>query len=346
MKRKLTVICIAAVTAICSIGIVLCIAVTFFSYFASAISFVQSIQYSGQDYTESTLALSDMVLSYQNRVMEEAEKYGKEEYVKLFLAVMMQESGGNGTDVYQCSESLGKTRNSLSTEESIVQGIKLLAGYIDSAGVTGTGDILGMRLVLQTYNFGSGYMSWAKARDGCWTQENVNAYAEKYSKGVRRTGVRAERMGVWNYGDQFYTDHVLRYYAYTDSTDSGIGNSNSNRIIEEAQKHLGKQYKYGATGPDKFDCSGFVFYVYRVTGYYTGARNTAAGYKNIAAPLSEEEARAGDLVFFTNRSGKTHHVGIYLGEGKMIHAPSTGDVVKISTIYRTNGDTVSFGRLY
>lgn len=344
MKRKLIVIVIAAVAVICSTGLVLLSLVSeYFNYLTNIISIVQSTQYSGQSYTESTLPLSDMVMAYQGRVLEEAKKYGKEEYVKLYLAVMMQESGGYGTDVYQCSESLGKSRNSLSAEESITQGVRLLSGYIDSAEITGVNDILGIRLVLQAYNFGSGYISWAKARDGCWTQDNTNAYAEKYSRGVRRTGARAERMGIWNYGDQFYTDHVLRYYAYAANPDSDGG---ADGIMEEARKHLGKPYKYGATGPNEFDCSGFVFYVYRVTGYYTGPRSTAAGYKNIAAPISEAEAGPGDLVFFTNSSGNTHHVGIYMGDGTMIHAPQTGDVVKISTIYRTNGDTVSFGRLY
>lgn len=79
-------------------------------------------------------------------------------------------------------------------------------------------------------------------------------------------------------------------------------------------------------------------------GKYTGARLTAAGYKNIAAPITQEQAVPGDLVFFTRKNGITHHVGIYVGNGLMIHAPKPGDYVKYGTIERTN-ETVSFGRL-
>lgn len=74
-------------------------------------------------------------------------------------------------------------------------------------------------------------------------------------------------------------------------------------------------------GPDKFDCSGLVYYCYKLSGKYTGARLTAAGYKNIAAPITQEQAVPGDLVFFTRKNGITHHVGIYVGNGLMIHAP-------------------------
>lgn len=97
-------------------------------------------------------------------------------------------------------------------------------------------------------------------------------------------------------------------------------------------------------GPDKFDCSGLVYYCYKLSGKYTGARLTAAGYKNIAAPITQEQAVPGDLVFFTRKNGITHHVGIYVGNGLMIHAPKPGDYVKYGTIERTN-ETVSFGRL-
>lgn len=288
------------------------------------------------DYTGSDIVLSPEVLALKDRVLTEAEIYEKEAYLNLFLAVMMQESGGKVEDVFQCSESLGKPRNSITKEESIKQGVKVLSNYIDAAGVTSPADIAHIRLALQAYNFGGGFIAFANKMTGGWSQEATDAYAKKYSKGRKRSGINAERMGIWAYGDQYYTDHVLRYYS--------TGMATNSTVVQAAMKLLGRPYQYGATGPDSFDCSGLVYYVFKTTGVFNGARMNAQGYKSIATPISESEAQGGDLVFFTNSSGKTHHIGIYIGDGKMIHAPQTGDVVKISSIWREK-DTVSFGRL-
>ena len=114
-------------------------------------------------------------------------------------------------------------------------------------------------------------------------------------------------------------------------------------LLRRQKKQLGKPYKYGATGPDEFDCSGLVYYVFKETGKYTGQRLSAAGYRSVSTPVSQQEAQSGDLVFFI-KSGNTHHVGIYIGNGQMIHAPRTGDVVKISDVWR-NGEIVTYGRL-
>lgn len=332
-----TWICVAvsAIVVIISITCMYEVASSKYVQIATMLSNMEQGESAG---TVSSLPITAEVEQYRGQVLAEAQIYDREEYIDLFLAVMMQESGGRGEDVFQASESLGLHRNSLTLAQSIAQGVKVLSQRLDAAGVISPLDIMNIRLALQGYNFGGGYINWALTRDGCWTQDNVNSYAERYSNGVQRTGISAERMGIWAYGDQYYTDHVLRYYSYC--TISG----DFSNIVEEAQKHLGKPYEWGATGPNSFDCSGFVYYVYRVTGKYTGARMTAAGYKNAATEITEEEAQPGDLVFFTNGSG-THHVGIYIGNGKMIHAPQPGDVIKESSIYRTNGDVISFGRL-
>ena len=98
-------------------------------------------------------------------------------------------------------------------------------------------------------------------------------------------------------------------------------------ILDELKNHLGKSYVYGASGPDTFDCSGLTSYVYRkVTGIDIG-RTT---YDQIKAGVrvSKDELQEGDLVF-----PHTGHVGIYIGNGLMIHAPHTGDVVKIAPVY-------------
>ncbi|WWU66625.1 C40 family peptidase [Clostridium baratii] len=98
-------------------------------------------------------------------------------------------------------------------------------------------------------------------------------------------------------------------------------------MLNEAYNHLGKPYVWGATGPNSFDCSGFTSYVYsKVTGRYIG-RTT---YDQIGAgrAVSRSELQPGDLVF-----PHAGHVGIYVGNGQIIHAPRTGDVVKVSPIW-------------
>lgn len=173
----------------------------------------------GAAYTVS-LYLSEEVESYREDVREEAKKQGMEAYLDLFLAVMQQESGGNGEDVFQASESKGLAPNSLSAEESIKQGVAYLSGMITKAGCESPSDIPHIRLALQGYNFGGVYIDYAVKKDGKWTQKNTIAYAKKKSGGVRNTGTRKEQLGPWRYGDQYYTAHVLRYYSYANETDS------------------------------------------------------------------------------------------------------------------------------
>ncbi len=159
-----------------------------------------------------SLNLSPDVEKYREQILKEAEKYGTETYLDLFLAVVMQESGGQGEDIFQASQSLGLPPNTLDTNRSIEQGVKYLSGMITKARVTSPGDLEHIRLALQGYNFGGGYIDYAVQKDGKWTQENTFAYAKEKSGGVRNTGSSIEQLGPWHYGDQYYTAHVLRYY--------------------------------------------------------------------------------------------------------------------------------------
>lgn len=156
--------------------------------------------------------LSEKVEAYRNDVLAELRKYGKEAYINLFLAVMEQESHGEGNDVFQASESKGLPCNTLSVSESIKQGVAYLSGMIDKAKVKSPEDLENIRLALQGYNMSGGYIDYALKTDGKWTQNNVFAYAKEKSGGKRNTGVREKNLGPWRYGDQYYTTHVLRYY--------------------------------------------------------------------------------------------------------------------------------------
>lgn len=183
----------------------------------------------------SELPLSAEVLALKAEVLKELKKYKKEEYIYLFLAVIQQESGGQGEDIFQCSESLGKPPNSINRKTSIKHGVKVLCGYLDheKIKVSSPDDLEHIKIALQAYNYGGGYITYINdtsgmGRDttveqirnvGKWTQQNALAYQKKMSGGTPRTGSAAEILGPYAYGDAYYTKHVLQYY----SQDSGSG---------------------------------------------------------------------------------------------------------------------------
>ncbi len=107
-----------------------------------------------------------------------------------------------------------------------------------------------------------------------------------------------------------------------------------------AFSELGKPYVWGATGPNSFDCSGLTQFVWGKAG--VSIPRVAADQDAWTIPVPLSQLLPGDLVFF----GKTdiHHVGIYIGDGLMINAPHTGDVVRVSSIWWS--DLAGFGRVH
>ncbi|MCW6060823.1 C40 family peptidase [Clostridium sporogenes] len=98
-------------------------------------------------------------------------------------------------------------------------------------------------------------------------------------------------------------------------------------IVNYAKQFQGVPYVWGGTSPSGFDCSGFVQYVYRNAAGINLPRVDVDQIK-AGTPVSRNDLQPGDLI-----SPHRGHIGIYIGNGKMIHAPQTGDVVKISDIY-------------
>ena len=160
-----------------------------------------------------TYEVSATVLQYRDKILNELKKYGKEEYIDLMLAVVQQESGGTGNDIFRASESLGLKPGTISVDESISQGVKIMCKNMTDkrVNVSSTGDIAHIRVALQAYNYGGGYITYINdGKDGSWTQENALSYQKKMASQTR-TGSSAKILGPYAYGDAYYTDHVLRY---------------------------------------------------------------------------------------------------------------------------------------
>ena len=103
------------------------------------------------------------------------------------------------------------------------------------------------------------------------------------------------------------------------------------KILKIAKKQLGKPYRYGGRSPKTgFDCSGLVQYSYKMAGILV-PRTTQQLY-NAARPVKRKHLQAGDLVFFRIDRGKISHVGLYIGNSKFIHAPSSGKQVNIASL--------------
>ncbi len=137
--------------------------------------------------------------------------------------------------------------------------------------------------------------------------------------------------------------HIRAYYrgsAYrstaTSETDVIDVEAFGRRVVDEAANHDGAPYRYGATGPSSFDCSGFTRYVFAKLG--KSLPHNARAQRDLATPISRSQVRVGDLVFMDNNG----HVGIYAGNGYMWDAPRAGKNVSLRRIYTS---TFAVGRI-
>ena len=111
-----------------------------------------------------------------------------------------------------------------------------------------------------------------------------------------------------------------------------------NNVLKVAKEQLGKPYVFGSTGPDSFDCSGLAYYVFKNGAGITLPRNSK-DQATVGTYVAKSDLKPGDLVFFNTSGSGISHLGIYIGNNEMIHAPRSGknvEIVKITDSYWAN----------
>lgn len=267
--------------------------------------------------TSSYTPVSAEVEAYTPIITIYARQHGIPEYVELIKAVMMQESGGQGSDPMQCSESGYNTRyphypNAITDPEySIEVGVQTLADVLHMAGAESPIDLDRVSLALQGYNYGPGYISWALANYGGYSEMNA----------IEFSNMMTAQYGWAGYGDKAYVSHVLRYYPLG-RIFFGEGNQ---AIVEVAQSQIGNEggliycewygYPYRVAW-----CAIFVSWCADQCGFLdTGVLPRMEGVRPYVDWFRERgqwqdrsyEPMAGDIIFLDWESdGLADHVGI------------------------------------
>jgi len=276
--------------------------------------------FGGGSSSTSYTPVSAEVEAYEPLIQKYAKQYGIPEYVELIKAVMMQESGGRGLDPMQAAEGSFNTRyphepNGIQDPEYSIQcGVQELKAALISAEVENPIDMERIKLALQGYNFGNGYISWAKS--------NYGGYS--YANAVEFSTMQAQRLGWEKYGDTQYPAHVLRYYPYGRAFTSG-GNQ---AIVEIALTQLGNEGGqpywswYGFEGRVEW-CACFVSWCADQCGYLESGIvpkfslcSDGVNWFNSNGQWQgkDYEPKAGDIIFFDwsndGQDGGADHVGI------------------------------------
>lgn len=258
--------------------------------------------------TADGLAVSPDVLRYKAQVTAACKANHIPDQVDVVLAIMMQESGGDGEDVLQCG---AKT-----PAASIKAGVAEYAKD-DQAAQKATTNRL--ETGIQAYNFGFSYIAYAIARGGGYTSTNAVSFAGAHSHGKKRSN------GTYAYGDQNYVPHVERYLVPTAGKTSPLlaDDASLNTAIVAGEAYIGHStYVFGGgrnasdIAAGRFDCSSFVHYCFAKAGVRVGWTTDELVGEGHRVAFSQ--IRVGDLIFFDTY--KTNgHVGIWLGNGQFLN---------------------------
>lgn len=257
-------------------------------------------------------------LYLKSTIQRYASQYGISEYVPSIQAIMMQESGGRGTDPMQASECPYNTRYPNSPgaiqdpEYSIQVGVQYYADCVRQAGCESPLDISRLQLSWQGYNYGNGYIGWALEHHGGYSLENALQFSQE----------KAAELGWPRYGDPQYVPHVQRYYSGGGILGGIFGNG---QIVQVAKQEVGS-----SNGEKYWRWYGFDSYVEWCACFVSWCGEQAGLIESGAMPkfsLCENGIdwfkshgkwqetggipSAGSLVFFDwNGDGISDHVGI------------------------------------
>lgn len=195
------------------------------------IALIGGIFMTGSSSSGSGNQLSQEVIEYTPIIQKYADEYEIPHFVNALQAIMMQESGGKGTDPMQSSECSFNTKfpntpNAITEPEYSIQvGVQNFADCLKRANCTDPLDIPLLSLAMQGYNFGNGYIEWAVKNFGAYSQGNAKVFADE----------QAREHGWNSYGDPEYVPHVMRYYQF-----ASLGTSNS-KLVNIALSQVGNQ---------------------------------------------------------------------------------------------------------
>ena len=187
---------------------------------------------------EEISPLSAEVLAYEEIIIEYANQYGIGEYVAILEAIMMQESGGKGSDPMQSSECgfnkkyHNKPNGITDAKYSIEVGVQDFADCLKKAKTENPDDTEKLYLALQGYNYGKAYIKWAIEYFGGYSKANAKVYSDN----------KKAELNVKVYGDPYYVEHVMRYVSFSFRSSSTPNFSNYDAWVNKNPYAQAKLY--------------------------------------------------------------------------------------------------------
>lgn len=225
-----------------------------------------------------------------------------------------------------------KIENSKKNRLSKIVAMVLISASISFSSNTGIVNAQSNQSVINENNS-------RQAQKKGWLQESSKWYY--YENGNKKTGWLKDTDGSWYW---LKSDGVMasnetlningKKYEFLTSgkmIDENSTEKKIEKVLDIANKQIGKPYVWGASGPNSFDCSGLTYYVYKNGSGVTLPRSSREQAK-VGSKVEKKNLKSGDLVFFNTGGAGISHVGMYIGSGKFIHSTQPGDTVKIHSM--------------
>jgi hypothetical protein len=300
--------------------------------------------------SQSSVPLSAEVFAHTPTIQRYASEFRIPEYVPVIQAIMMQESGGRGTDPMQASECPYNTQYPNTpgaiqdADYSIKVGVQYYADCIREAGCESPQDMDKLKLSLQGYNYGNGYITWAIRNHGGYSEANALQFSQE----------QAAAHGWSGYGDPEYVPHVLRYYSSGGLFDGLFGNG---QIVTIAKSQLGNEggekfwLWWGFTERQEW-CACFVSWCSDQAGLIQKGIMPKFALCTAGVDWFQEKGKwqsggsvptPGSIIFFDwDHDGSSDHVGIVEScDGTTVHTieGNSGDAVRQNS-YTVNSQSI------